>query len=31
MGELPDVFDAMLAGQSFGRTLVRIGDESPSD
>ncbi|HEX5353104.1 MAG TPA: YhdH/YhfP family quinone oxidoreductase [Rhodanobacteraceae bacterium] len=23
--ELPDVFDAMLAGQSFGRTLVKIG------
>jgi len=24
LDELPDVFDAMLAGQSFGRTLVRI-------
>ncbi|HVX03852.1 MAG TPA: YhdH/YhfP family quinone oxidoreductase [Rhodanobacteraceae bacterium] len=28
---LPDVFDAMLAGRSFGRTLVRIAGESPSD
>ncbi|HKU79143.1 MAG TPA: YhdH/YhfP family quinone oxidoreductase [Rhodanobacteraceae bacterium] len=25
LDELPDVFDAMLAGRSFGRTLVRIG------
>lgn len=24
--ELPQVFDAMLAGASFGRTLVRLGD-----
>jgi acrylyl-CoA reductase (NADPH) len=24
--QLPDVFNTMLAGQSFGRTLVRVGD-----
>ena len=29
--ELPDVFNAMLSGRSFGRTLVRIADASPSD
>ncbi|MDE2224986.1 MAG: YhdH/YhfP family quinone oxidoreductase [Xanthomonadaceae bacterium] len=29
--ELSEVFDAMLSGRSFGRTLVRISDESPSD
>jgi NADPH-dependent curcumin reductase CurA len=28
LDELPGVFDAMLAGRSFGRTLVRI---APSD
>ena len=26
--ELPDVFDGMLAGGSFGRTVVRIGSDS---
>ena len=31
LDELPDVFDAMLAGHSFGRTLVRIADTSPLD
>jgi putative YhdH/YhfP family quinone oxidoreductase len=31
LDELPGVFDAMLSGQSFGRTLVRIADETPSD
>jgi putative YhdH/YhfP family quinone oxidoreductase len=28
--ELPDVFEAMLSGQSFGRTLVRIAADSSS-
>ena len=31
LDELPGVFAAMLEGQSFGRTLVRIADASPSD
>ncbi|GHH50508.1 MULTISPECIES: YhdH/YhfP family quinone oxidoreductase [Gammaproteobacteria] len=26
LAELPQVFEAMLAGQSFGRTVVRLGD-----
>jgi putative YhdH/YhfP family quinone oxidoreductase len=29
--ELPGVFDSMLSGQSFGRTLVRIGSDTASD
>ncbi len=29
LDEIPSVFDAMLAGDSFGRTLVRIGGDSP--
>jgi len=28
LGELPGVFDHMLAGESFGRTLVRVGQTS---
>ena len=28
MAELPQVFDTMLAGDSFGRTLVVIGDDA---
>ena len=31
LDELPDLFDAMLSGQSFGRTLVRIAADGPSD
>jgi len=31
LDELPGVFEAMLAGRSFGRTLVRIANENPSD
>ena len=31
LGGLPSVFDAMLSGQSFGRTLVRIASDGVSD
>jgi putative YhdH/YhfP family quinone oxidoreductase len=31
LDELPEVFDAMLSGRSFGRTLVRISSDNPSD
>jgi putative YhdH/YhfP family quinone oxidoreductase len=31
LDELPGVFDTMLSGRSFGRTLVRVANESPSD